>query len=458
MVFEIKRKFLLMNIAVLDDFTLDGISFKCVNLEQFYTQISLFYEIKFCKINDEFIIKQINFKTLVQNEIYITQKEYIKAKKNALADIICKDRYIFKINNLPCNIDVYSGNLSGLVILEIEFLNLNDARNFAIPAFLQKHIFKEITDDESYKSRNLALWGLQNFEFEVQKTLEILDKAPLNLLQFPNEIGAIDGAKITFFNLAKCINRAKIEYLKTSSIFALDEFLLNLRKTRALLKFFGCILDEKIVSSYQNEFKILINNANKVRNLATLAEFTDTEISLSSICVIENDKLKLFLTSPKNENMLKEWQNLTKDDKFYKTSHLRLKKIVFIAFRKQIVKTEQKLFYLGKNSPNLHFFSTKIDFESLEFLADTYGNFFSQRLLKKLVLRAKQMRELFFAFENMDILSKMILANFSKEAEISKLERKISKQMDKFKDKILHKKKKMIKRLSKASKIAKIYT
>lgn len=469
MVFEIKRKFLLRTVGVLDEFMLDGITFKRVNLEQFYTQISTLNETKFRKIDDNFIMEQKNLKTLLKSEIHITQKEYKKAQKNAISNIICKDKYLFKINNLPCKIDVYGKNLSGLVVLEIEFLNLNDATNFSSPLFLQKYILKEITDDENYKTLNLSLWGLENFKFDAKKTIEILDKNALKYLDFPNEISCIDGAKITFFNLAKLIQNQKMLYLKSSFKDSLFEFSLNLRKTRALLKLLSCIFDEKIAINFQNEFKILLNNTNKVQNIDNLIEFIKKmpkmakfRQNLADFRSIQNDKLKIFLTLQKNENLLKEWQILTKEqENIYKSNYLglRLKKVVSIALRKQIVKTEQKIFYLNQNSPNLHFFSTKVDFESLSFALNTYRNFFTQRVFEKFILQINEMQELFEKMQNLNEFLRLIDLNFDENGEENlKLKNKISKQINKIKDKILHKKQKTINRLFRVSKILKIYT
>lgn len=53
-------------------------------------------------------------------------------------------------------VDVYDGPLEGLVVAEIEFDSRRDADRFDPPAWLER----EVTADERYANRNLALEGL----------------------------------------------------------------------------------------------------------------------------------------------------------------------------------------------------------------------------------------------------------------------------------------------------------
>ncbi len=58
-------------------------------------------------------------------------------------------------------LDIYDGELSGLVIAEIEFNNEDEAHNFVPPNWLDK----EVTMIMSYKNKNLAVYGLpQNYK------------------------------------------------------------------------------------------------------------------------------------------------------------------------------------------------------------------------------------------------------------------------------------------------------
>lgn len=137
MVLEIERKFLLNNGFMQIALMLEGVEFKKVNILQFYTKIAPNYEVRFRKTANEFI-KTIKIgKGLIrqENETVISEKEFQKQRKNSIANQISKSRYIFKLNNFPCNIDIYNDCLSDLAIFEIEFMKKSDADVFVLPEF-----------------------------------------------------------------------------------------------------------------------------------------------------------------------------------------------------------------------------------------------------------------------------------------------------------------------------------
>lgn len=60
-------------------------------------------------------------------------------------------------NGLVFEIDVFQGSLRGLVILEVEFLDKEAAERFELPTEF-KGI--EVTNDEKYKNKHLAIFGI----------------------------------------------------------------------------------------------------------------------------------------------------------------------------------------------------------------------------------------------------------------------------------------------------------
>lgn len=67
--------------------------------------------------------------------------------------IINKTRFYLPDNNgLVSELDIYHGELEGLITVETEFKSVDDANNFEIPAWYGK----EITYDKRYKNKNLA--------------------------------------------------------------------------------------------------------------------------------------------------------------------------------------------------------------------------------------------------------------------------------------------------------------
>ena len=67
-----------------------------------------------------------------------------------------KTRFDLPYKDWIIEVDVYEGRLEGLVTAEVEFKSLEDATSFTPPDWMGR----EVTQDERYKNRNLALHGL----------------------------------------------------------------------------------------------------------------------------------------------------------------------------------------------------------------------------------------------------------------------------------------------------------
>lgn len=89
----------------------------------------------------------------------------------SLADGEVIEKYRYPVN-LPTGqileIDQYAGHLAGLVVVECEFPDEKSARSFTLPAWVTGAI--EVTNDSSYKNKNLALRGLPK-DFPFRKLL-----------------------------------------------------------------------------------------------------------------------------------------------------------------------------------------------------------------------------------------------------------------------------------------------
>ena len=70
--------------------------------------------------------------------------------------IIKKIRYFIPDGNFTIELDIFKGNLEGLIIAEVEFNSIYDIDKFKIPLWFGL----EVTNDERYKNKNLAIYGL----------------------------------------------------------------------------------------------------------------------------------------------------------------------------------------------------------------------------------------------------------------------------------------------------------
>jgi CYTH domain-containing protein len=66
-----------------------------------------------------------------------------------------KTRFSIPLKARTMELDVFHGELEGLILAEIEFTSVADAERFSPPAWLGK----DVTQDERYKNKNLALHG-----------------------------------------------------------------------------------------------------------------------------------------------------------------------------------------------------------------------------------------------------------------------------------------------------------
>jgi adenylate cyclase len=68
-----------------------------------------------------------------------------------------KRRYLIEFGKYTIELDVFKGKLKGLVLAEVEFKTMTQARHFTPPTWFGR----EVTDDPTYNNRNLAVFGLK---------------------------------------------------------------------------------------------------------------------------------------------------------------------------------------------------------------------------------------------------------------------------------------------------------
>lgn len=68
---------------------------------------------------------------------------------------VVKTRRVGEVDGVRVELDVFEGDLDGLVVAEVEFASLDAARSFRPPTWFGR----EVTDDPRYANRALALRG-----------------------------------------------------------------------------------------------------------------------------------------------------------------------------------------------------------------------------------------------------------------------------------------------------------
>ncbi len=108
--------------------------------------------------------------TRIEKEIEISQEQFHSLWGMTQGRRVEKTRYKIPFEEKTIDLDIYHGELEGLISAEIEFANKEDSENFTPPTWLSN----EVTKDKRYKNQNLARYGsptekLNIPEYELEK-------------------------------------------------------------------------------------------------------------------------------------------------------------------------------------------------------------------------------------------------------------------------------------------------
>jgi CYTH domain-containing protein/CHAD domain-containing protein len=150
--FEIERKFLLVEPpGWLEDRS-------AVPIEQGYAALCDGVEVRLRRAGDRRLltVKRGSGEVREEVEIELDQSQFDALWPLTESRRLAKRRYRAALGNgLQAEIDVYEGRLEGLLVAEVEFPSEQRSREFTPPAWLGR----EVTGDEDYANRNLALNG-----------------------------------------------------------------------------------------------------------------------------------------------------------------------------------------------------------------------------------------------------------------------------------------------------------
>lgn len=148
---EIERKFLVS--AVPDN--LD--SYNSKEIEQAY--ISTNPTIRIRKSNSDYIltVKGSGHMSREEFELLINEDQYLSLMKKAETPILEKTRYEIPIDGgYSAELDIYHGQLEGLMTVEVEFDTVNEALIFKPPSWFSI----DVTNDKRYKNTALSINGI----------------------------------------------------------------------------------------------------------------------------------------------------------------------------------------------------------------------------------------------------------------------------------------------------------
>ena len=468
---EIERKFILRDAAVISELKARDIGTEQKEVTQIYVKITPFEEIRFREASGVFTITQKSGIGLAreENESETDAKSFKKALKNAVADPIKKTRFLFKLEDTACNVDIFHGALEGLVTFEAEFANKREAAEFIPPEFIAAHIASEVTEDERYKNKNLALFGLPQGGFDAQKSIEILRNSPGLELNLPSYIGAMDGMRIVFFQIFTLLGKNLNEYASSSDAEALHQIRINLRKTRSLLKIFAPVFDCKTARHFLLNFKKLAELTNQKRDIDVFCEFLQKQKGFEAlISELENlskslaKSVQAELQSDETSEILRDWEVFLREGSdFFKgeLGDVPTKKLVAKSMRAQILRLKKSLSNLSQTTENAQFHKCRIEIKRLRYLSEIFGGGFGFPAAKKCFKKTKILQEVFGSLQDADVWLGLLahVKSGAEQKRIDKLQAKIYKKIYELRSEILDSKPKILKSLTKLSRGLKIY-
>ena len=126
-------------------------------------------------------VKSGSGKTRFESEVEITEEQFNSLWEATRGKRVKKTRYEIPHESGTIELDVYHGDLNGLLSVEMEFSNEEDSNRFIVPKWLSE----EVTDDKRYKNQNLALHGIP----KQKQTRVELQKEKLDIPEYKLEEG-----------------------------------------------------------------------------------------------------------------------------------------------------------------------------------------------------------------------------------------------------------------------------
>ena len=148
---EIERKFLTKNIP----FDITAYPYK--QISQAY--ISFSPTIRIRQSDDAYIltVKGKGHLAREEFELPLTKADYDRLFLKTEGTPVVKKRYLVPVEGgYTAEVDIYEGELEGLMTTEVEFPSMEEAEGFAAPDWFGK----DVSEEKAYKNTALSLYGM----------------------------------------------------------------------------------------------------------------------------------------------------------------------------------------------------------------------------------------------------------------------------------------------------------
>ena len=127
--------------------------YPCLTLEQAYLNTDPVVRVR--RENDDFYLtyKGKGFLAREEANLPLNEEAYYHLREKADGLIISKKRYLIPYDDkLTIELDIFEGPLAPLVLAEVEFETIEEAKDFTPPAWFEK----DVTEDRSFSNSELS--------------------------------------------------------------------------------------------------------------------------------------------------------------------------------------------------------------------------------------------------------------------------------------------------------------
>jgi len=399
---EIERKYLL-NRSILE--FLDKTSTAHKNITQFYIKATANKSLRFRKYGSRYYKCMKHGTGGVREEIEeeVSQKVYKKNLKKRIGRSIKKIRYLFKLDSYEYSVDVYKKPFEDLYVMEVEFNTLELYEKFVLPSTLKTYVEKEVTEDEAYKNKNLALFGLPYERNEAK------------------ENSSVDALMQVFERLLYDIYHYREKMLAGGDDEDLHQFRIACRRSVVLMGEFTLLYEGERLLEHRTALKNLINVSNTKRDMDVLKnELYRIEVEMEAshyqealdvlkervekMLQKEHASIITFLQSETCTNILMSWKNYITDTNRTNISIYGrypidpLSKYVifqrFLKIKKRIKVLDPK----HDASETLH--KLRIEYKKMRYLLESFGYLYDKKEIKKLLKEMKKLQDVLGLFHD----------------------------------------------------------
>ncbi len=334
-------------------------------ITQFYTKISLCHEVRYREINGRYFktTKTRSQKERKHQEKEIDKKRYEKAKRKKIGNIIHKNRYTLTISDQKFALDRYKKDLKPLYILEKNFKNLKKYHTFTPAQPLLEYIEKDVSENERYHNKNLALLGNPKKEsYELYVLFQDIRNHRIDKIEqliFP-EMNIADGIRLVLYKHLIDLRDIEEQLKGNHTIDDLNHFYQTLTHIKVLMRTFRKLFEKESFLKLYHNIRMIQKSARTHDNryffkneLPLLEAIFDENQTLQFIRTldetteIKKQKFIKFLTTREYRIILDQYQRLLKESKYIHTEHAQESSLEYIV-RRTLTKKYQKVCSIAK--------------------------------------------------------------------------------------------------------------